>query len=445
MGQDSKLSGRRDFLKGAATVAAVGALGASTLFKSCSRGRTTAVMPEFLDQAPDGRVLKAGIIGCGYRAIGAAINFLNAGNGLEVTALGDVFENRLNHCRQELNERFDVEIADENCFIGFDAYEKVIDSDVDIVILATPPFFRPLHFEAAVRARKHVFMEKPVAVDPVGARSIMASARMADAAGLKVVTGTQRRHQRDYLSTYAHIKNGIIGDIVGANCYWNQSRLWHVNRQQGWDDMTAMLRDWVNWCWLSGDHIVEQHMHNIDVINWFTGKHPVKAVGFGARHRRITGDQYDFFSVDYIYDDKTHMHSMCRQIDECSNNVSEYIVGTEGASNCQNTIINHKGETIWSFEYPLDEEGQPSRREMKSPYDQEIINLVDAIRSNKPLNEAEACAVSTMVAIMGRISAYTGQEVTWEQMMNSGMRLGPSEPAFGPVNIRAEIPVPGSA
>jgi len=435
---------RRDFIKGIGTVAAASALGAGFLLKSCSTDKTRVLLPSFLDTAPDGRVLKAGLIGCGGRGTGAAINYLDAGPGLEITALGDVFQDRIDRCRTYLKDQKNVEVADQKCFVGFDAYQKVIESDVDIVILATPPFFRPSHFEAAVRARKHVFMEKPVAIDPVGARSVMASARMADAAGLKVVAGTQRRHQRDYLTAYEHIKSGVIGDIVAANCYWNQPQLWFVNRQPNWSDMEAMLRDWVNWTWLSGDHIVEQHVHNYDVISWFKGKHPVKAVGFGARHRRPTGDQYDFFSVDFEYDDSTHLHSMCRQIDNCANNVSEHIVGTKGTSNCHNLIRDHKGEQIWTYQYPLDENGNPSEQLMKNPFEQEMVNLVAAIRNNTPLNQAEECAMSTLVGIMGRISAYTGKEVTMEEMMNSSLRLGPETLEFGIVNIPATSPVPGA-
>ncbi len=446
MKHEPKLSNRRNFMKDAASVAALGALGAGVLLKSCSGGSTKRGQePDFLDEAPTGRTLKAGLIGCGGRGTGAAINFLNAGPGLEITALGDVFPERLDRCRNQLKERNNVEIADEKCFLGFDAYHKVIESDVDIVLLATPPFFRHSHFDAAVRARKHVFMEKPVAVDPVGARAIMASARMADAAGLKVVHGMQRHHQRDYVTTYQHIKAGAIGEIVGANAYWNQPQLWNVSPQPGWSDMEAMLRDWVNWCWLSGDHIVEQHIHNIDVVHWFKGKYPVKAVGFGGRHRRLTGDQYDFFSIDYVFDDDTHMHSMCRQINACANNVSEFIVGTEGMSNCRSFIQNLQGETTWQYQYPLDEKGQPSPQAIKSPYDQEIIDLVAAIRNNTPLNTGEECATSTLVGIMGRMSAYSGKEVTWEEVMNSNLRLGPQEPAFGPVDIKAVIPVPGTA
>jgi myo-inositol 2-dehydrogenase / D-chiro-inositol 1-dehydrogenase len=445
MEHQPKLSSRRNFMKDAASVAALGALGAGVLLKSCSSDRSKKVNePQFLDQAPDGRIIKAGVIGCGGRGTGAAINFLDAGPNLQITALADLFQDRMDRCRNQLRERKNVEVADEKCFVGFDAYQKLLETDIDLVLVATPPFFRPMHFDAAVRARKHVFLEKPVAVDPVGARSIMASARMADAAGLKVGTGTQRRHQRDYVTAYEHIKSGAIGDIVAANCYWNQSQLWSVAPQAGWTQMEMMLRDWVNWNWLSGDHIVEQHMHNIDVINWFTDIHPVKAVGFGARHRRPTGDQYDFFSVDFVYENGMHLHSMCRQISGCTNNVSEWIVGTKGRSNCVNMIEDLEGNKIWEYNYPLNEEGQPSPRAMKPAMEQEIVDLVTAIRNNTPFNEAEDCATSTLVAIMGRISAYTGKEVTWEEMINSNLRLGPTELAFGPVNIDISIPTPGA-
>ncbi len=445
MEQKHGLSNRRSFIRDAASLAALGAFGAGVLFKSCSSGKAKNVTePVFNDQAPDGKVLKAGLIGCGGRGTGAAFNFLNAGPNLQITALGDVFQDRLDRCRQQLKERKDVEIADEKCFIGLDAYEKVIDSDVDIVLLTTPPYFRPSHFEAAVRARKHAFIEKPVAVDPVGARSIMASARMADAAGLKVIHGMQRHHQRDYVTTYNRIKNGAIGEIVSANCYWNSGQLWFVTPRPEWSDMENMLRDWVNWTWLSGDHIVEQHVHNIDVINWFTGKYPVRAVGSGSRQRRVTGDQYDNFSVDFVYDNDTHMHSMCRQVDGCANNISELITGTKGSSNCRNSITDLQGNELWKYSYPLNEEGESTPNAMKSAQDQEIVDFVTAIRTNTPLNTAEECAMSTLTAIMGRISAYTGKEVTLEEMMNSGLRLGPEEVTLGPSDIRAVIAVPGT-
>jgi len=427
---------RRDFI-GLGTVAAAG------LLIGCDSKKRTLDLPPFRDQAPDGKPLKAALIGCGGRGTGAAINFLNAGPNLKITMLVDLFPDRIAACREAIKKNIGDEISDENCILGFDGFAKAIDSDVDIIILATPPHFRPEHFVAAIEARKHVFMEKPVAVDPVGARMIIASSKKAEALGLIVGTGTQRRHQRDYVATYKQVYEGAIGEILSANCYWNQEQLWYREPQKKWTEMEYMIGDWVNWTWLSGDHIVEQHVHNIDVINWFTGLRPVKALGFGARHRRVTGDQYDLFSIDFEYENEIRVHSMCRQISGCDVNVSEYIRGTEGYSNCKNTIYNMDGSIKWQYEYPKDEEGKSTDSVNISPYDQEHIDLVTAIRENKPYTEAENTAISTMAAIMGRISAYTGKETTWEEMMGSNFKLGPKEYNMGPVDVGKEIPVPG--
>jgi myo-inositol 2-dehydrogenase/D-chiro-inositol 1-dehydrogenase len=396
--------------------------------------------------APEGEPIRAGLIGCGGRGTGAALNFLGAGPGLELVAMADLFQDRIDGCRSQLKEQKGVEIPDENCFVGFDAYRHLLDLDVNYVILATPPHFRPEQFRAAVEARKNIFMEKPVAVDPVGARSIMESAERAGALGLKVATGTQRRHQRSYIETYNRIMDGAIGEIIAARCYWNQEQLWYKEREKNWSDMEWMIRDWVNWCWLSGDHIVEQHVHNIDVVNWFTNSHPVKAVGMGGRSRRVTGDQYDFFSIDYQMENGVHVLSMCRQIDGCATNVSEFIVGTRGASNCADTIYGPSGEVVWKWE--PDEppkEGASYDTVPGSAYDQEHIDLVTAIRENKPMNEARNTAVSTLVGIMGRISAYSGQETNWDEMMASDLRLGPTEYKLGPLDLKPIVPVPGSA
>lgn len=449
MTKENKSISRRKFFGDAAAIGAVGAIGMGYLVSSCGRkvgNETPPGTPPLLEKAPDGRPLKAGLVGCGGRGTGAALNFLNAGNGLSIVTLADMFEDRMTGCRNKLKEEAGVEIADEKCYLGFDAYKKVLEEDIDIIILATPPYFRPEHFKAAVEARKNVFMEKPLAVDPVGIRSIIASAKKADTIGLTVVTGTQRRHQRDYIDTYKQVYNGAIGDIVTGNVYWNQSKLWHRDRQPDWTDMEFMIRDWVNWSWLSGDHIVEQHVHNIDVAAWFSGKYPVSAVGFGSRHRRVTGDQYDNFSVDFVYDNDMHIHSMCRQINDCTNNVSEYIRGTEGYTNCRNTIYKPDGTVLWSYEYPTDENGEQMKNVKISPYDQEHIDMVTAIRNEQPINVAEATAKSTLAGIMGRISAYTGKEVTWDEMMASELKLGPDELRMGKYDMSQwPVPVPGSA
>lgn len=393
-------------------------------------------------QAPDGRLLTAGLVGCGGRGSGAAVDFLSAGPNLQITSLGDVFEDRIEECRKKLRDKKGVEVSDEKTHVGFDAFHRVIEDGPDLIILATPPHFRPEHFHAAVEAGKHVFMEKPVAVDPAGARHIMETADQADAKGLCVATGTQRRHQRSYIETFNRVMEGRIGRIVAARCYWNQAQLWYKERRQGWSDMEWMIRDWVNWLWLSGDHIVEQHVHNIDVVNWFTNSHPVRAVGFGGRARRVTGDQYDYFSVDYELEDGVHVHSMCRQVDGCADNVSEFVVGTRGASNCADTIYDLDGNEVWK--YGEGGEGAEASDD-NSPYVQEHVDLVTSIRTGQPFNEARNTAVSTLTAIMGRISAYTGAAVTWEEMMQSEMRLGPVNYVMGPLEIPTTVPVPGSA
>jgi predicted dehydrogenase len=436
---------RRNFL-GKAAVAGVAGVIAPTIITSCAREtRKVVAVPNFLDQAPDGPVLKAGVIGCGGRGTGAAINFLSAGPNLQITALADTFQDRIDNCRAEIKKEKGQDVPVENCFVGFDAYQKVLDSGVDIVILATPPFFRPDHLAAAVQAKKHIFSEKPVAVDPTGARSVMATAKKAQGMELSIVTGTQRRHQRDYVANWQQVQQGVIGEIVGGNVWWNGGKLWHRDNQPTWSEMEWMIRNWVNWSWLSGDHIVEQHVHNLDVLNWFTGSHPVKAVGFGSRLRRVTGDQYDNFSVDFTFENGTHVHSMCRQINGCVNNVSERLQGVKGSTNCRNTILDLTGNEVWKYGYPLDKDGKPTDDVSVDPYVQEHIDLITSIRTGKPFNELENTAISTMMAIMGRISAYTGKETTFEEMMNSDLKLGPKVFAFGPVDVPKEVPLPGQA
>jgi myo-inositol 2-dehydrogenase/D-chiro-inositol 1-dehydrogenase len=444
MGLSAKTS-RRRFLENTAAIGAIGAIGASQLIRACTPESKTGEVkePVMLDKAPEGIPLKAGLVGCGGRGTGAAINFLNAGPGLSITAVADLFQDKIDEFRKELKEKKDVVLDDASCFLGFDAYKRLLETDVDVVILATPPYFRPEHFLACVEARKHVFMEKPVAVDPVGARAVMAASKQAEAAGLNVVTGTQRRHQRDYNNVLARVRAGMIGEIVASNVYWNQPSLWYRKKMASWTEMEYMIRDWVNWIWLSGDHIVEQHIHNIDVSNWFMGKAPLEAVGVGSRQRRLTGNCYDNFSVDFLYDREVHMNSMCRQINDCADKVAEYLRGTSGYTNCANTILDPDGNSLYAYEIPVDENGEPT---VNNGYDQEHVDLVAAIRTGEQIVEAEETARSNMTAIMGREAAYTGKNVTWEEMMGSGLKLGPEgELRMGPVDIKAVVPVPGSS
>lgn len=420
-----------------------GALAAGVLAAACSsppveKGLGRTLLKSGPTVAPDGPVLKAGLVGCGGRGTGAAGNFLDAGPNLEITALADLFPDQLESCRQKLKERTGKEIPAERCFVGFDAYQKLLETDIEIMIQATPPFFRPAHFEAAVQARKHVFMEKPVAVDPTGVKSIMATAEKADAFNLCVVTGTQFRHQKSFVETYNRVAEGAIGEIRSARGYSLRGALWYKEPRPEWSEMESMLRDWVNWTWLSGDHIVEQHIHGIDVLFWFVGGFPSKAVGMGGRARRVTGDQYDFFSFDYELENGIHITSMCRQIDGCQNNISRWVIGSDGYTNCQDTIYAPDGTVVWSYE-PASEEGD------NSPYVQEHIDLITAIRTGTTINESAETAKSTLGAIMAREAAYTGLEVGWDELLDSAMKLGPDEMAFGPVDINKEVPVPGVA
>jgi len=436
---------RRKFLSNTA-LGAIGTLGSAGLLASCKgsdKKGAEVKLPELLNAAPDGKVLKAGLIGCGGRGTGAAVNFLDAGPNLQIVALGDVFQDKLDACRATLMKQRNVEIDDAKCFTGFDNYQKVIDSGVDVVLLCTPPHFRPLHVEAAVNAGKHVFMEKPVAVDPKGARSILIASKKAAQMGLCMVSGTIRRVQKDYMETYRRVANGEIGEIVGANIIRNGGSLWAKNRQPGWTDMEYMLRNWVNFTWLSGDHIVEQFIHEVDVMNWFVDKIPVKAMGWGGRQRRMTGDQYDFFSIEYVYDTGMHTHCAARQISGCSNLKKELITGTKGYADCSGALYDLKGNPVWKYEHPKEGDTDLTWK-VKDPYVQEHINLVTAIRTGKTISDAEAQVNSTLITIMGRMSAYTGKDVTWDEMLNSDLTLGPRSYAMGPVpNIPETVPVIG--
>jgi len=434
---------RRNFI----AKTAIGTIGAAGILTSCSGPsdqKEEKKLPELLDRAPDGKVLKAGLIGCGGRGTGAAINFLDAGPNLQITALGDVFQDKINNCREKLKKEKNVEIADENCFLGFDSYEKVIDSGVDIVLLCTPPHFRPAHVEAAVNARKHIFMEKPVAVDPVGARSVMASAKKAQSIGINMVSGTIRRVQKDYMETQRRVASGEIGEITGANILRNGGALWYRLPQPEWSEMEYMLRNWVNFCWLSGDHITEQFIHEIDVMNWHLGDiSPKLAVGYGQRQRRVTGDQYDFFSIEYVFENGLRTHCAARQINGCTNGKVEQINGTKGYADASGIIYDLKGNEIWKYPYP--EEGDTgSTWKVTNPFVQEHINLVTGIRTGNTVNDADAQVNSTLMTIMGRIAAYTGKNVTWEEILNSDLYLGPKTYALGPVpEIKEEVPLAG--
>jgi predicted dehydrogenase len=446
--RDNGLS-RRNFIAKTALVSA-GAIGSLGIVTACAEKKKELISEKDLlltlpDIAPEGKVLKAGLIGCGGRGTGAAVNFLDAGPNLEIVALGDIFQDKIDNCRAELKKAKNIDIPEEKCFLGFDSFEKVIDSGVDIVLLCTPPHFRPAHVQAAVNAGKHIFMEKPCAVDPVGARSVMVSAERAKEKGLSIVSGTIRRVQKDFMETRRRVLNGEIGEIVSAHIIRNGGSLWVRKRQPEWSDMEYMLRNWANFCWLSGDHITEQFIHEIDVMNWFLGKTPVKAIGWGGRQRRVSGDQYDFFSIEYLYENGMHTHCAARQISGCSNLTKQFFSGTAGYANAKGSIYNLAGEEIWKYPVP-EENAEDQTWKVKDPFVQEHVNLVTGIRTGNIVNDAMEQVNSTLTTIMGRMSAYTGKDVTWEEVMNSDLYLGPKSYAFGPVpEVQEVIPVIGIA
>ena len=441
---------RRDFLQRSTILGVGGIVGVSALASACKGPKYVPLrkpeeyyIPELPDKAAPGREIKVGVIGCGGRGSGAIQNLFDAADGIRLTALGDVFPDRLEGLRKMAAEKIGQEVPDENCFIGFDAYQKVIDSGVDMIIDTTPPVFRPDHFKYAVQKGVHSFLEKPVAVDAKGYRTVMAAAKQAQAKGLCVVCGTQRHHQRPYVEAFRKIQEGYIGEITGGNVYWNQGMLWYRNREKGWSDMEWMIRDWVNWKWLSGDHIVEQHVHNIDVFLWMSGYKVAKATGFGARHRRITGDQYDQFSIDFEMENGVHLHSMCRQIDGCSNAVGEIIYGTKGSWNSfDHEIKDLDGNVVWKF----DNEKAETEFRQHNPYVLEHVDLVNHIRKGEPIDEATACAMSTLAGVMGRTAAYTGDTVTWDAMSQSELDYLPEKLELGPMDMSDyTVQVPGKA
>jgi predicted dehydrogenase len=384
-------------------------------------------------------VIKVGLVGCGGRGTGAAENICEAAGttyNVKIHALGDVFADHLKNGQESIRnnpkckEKFDV--SDDRCFTGFDAYQKVIDCS-DLVILATPPGFRPQHIEATIRAGKHLFAEKPVAVDGTGIRKVLAAYDEANKKGLSVVTGTQRRHQAGYVESMKALHDGAIGDLIGGRVYWNQGDIWAHRRQSGWSDTEYQIRNWYHFLWLCGDHIVEQHVHNLDVACWALKAHPIRAVGMGGRQvisEPERGQSYDHFAVDYEFPNEIHVLSMCRQIPECENNVSETIVGTKGQWHSNGYRFSGGSKGRIRVEHAID------------AYVQEHIDLLESIVSRKPVNELKQVAESTLTAIMGRTSAYTGKAVAWDQALNSKLDTFPQNLAWGPME-EPPVPKPG--
>jgi predicted dehydrogenase len=376
--------------------------------------------------------IRVGVIGCGGRGADAAKNCLDSAKGVQITALADAFKDRIDGAKKRFN------VPDNRCFVGLDSYKALLAlADVDMVILATPPGFRPIHFAAAIEAGKHVFMEKPVAVCLAGINMVLAASAKAAEKKLAVVAGTQRRHEAKYVETMKRIHDGAIGTILGAQCYWNQGGLWTSKRQPGQPDVDWQLRNWLYFTWLSGDHIVEQHVHNIDVINWAFNTLPDEVHSIGGRQFRKApefGNIYDHFGTEFFYPNDVRTISTCRQIEGLDFNASERVTGTKGWSNCAGLISDHKGNKLWEYKGPNPD-----------PYIQEHTDLIASIRAGTPLNEGQRIAESTLCAIMARESAYSQQRFkrTWyiaksdlNLLPPDGLKLTDSKPV-------APVAVPG--
>ncbi len=396
----------------------------------------------------EAKKLKLAVVGCGGRGSGAVVQALTADPDVELVAMADAFQDRLENSLASIQEHFDgekeIDVKEKNRFVGFDAYKKAIDQ-ADVVILTTPPGFRPLHFEYAINNDKHVFMEKPVATDAVGVRRILATAKVAKEKKLNVVVGLQRHYQKRYLDMLAKVQDGIIGPLRSGQVYWNSAGVWVRERKAGQTEMEYQMRNWYYFNWLCGDHILEQHIHNIDVANWFLGATPVSAQGMGGRQVRNGkdhGEIFDHHFVEFTYGNGAVIASQCRHIPGCMRRVDEAFQGANGSIEIGAGLIKDlDGNTI--FEYP-------KFGDDPNPYQVEHDRMFASIRNGEVISDAENGAHATLSAIMGRMATYSGQVITWDQALNSNQVLveddvdwGSTPPTQPDGNGNYPIPVPG--
>jgi myo-inositol 2-dehydrogenase / D-chiro-inositol 1-dehydrogenase len=450
---DSPNPSRRDFMKtGAAAAAASAALANSFITQSA--------------HAAGDETIKIGLIGCGGRGTAACSQALSTAGPVKLIAVADAFEDNarkgLGALKRQHADRIDVK--DDHIFHGFDAYKQLIDSGIDLVVIATPPGFRPIHFEYAVQKDKNVFMEKPVATDAIGVRRVLAAAEEAKKKNLKVAVGLQRHHQQRYIETVQRIWDGEIGDLRLLRVYWNGTRPWVRPRQPGQTEMEYQMRNWYYFVWLCGDHIVEQHIHNLDVANWIMrpqGGHPVEAQGQGGAQLpkgANDGEIYDHHFVEFTYADGTKCLSQCRHQPNCWDQVAEYAHGTKGSSNVGGaTLFDATGKNVWQYRLAGNAGAAPANGRRRGaagrepdPYQVEHDDFFAAVRAGKPYNEAEYGAHSTMTAIMGRMCTYSGQVIKWDDAINSNVGVMPKTFAWDappPTLPDAEghypVPMPG--
>jgi predicted dehydrogenase len=455
MDQEKKLISRRRFTRNTSLLAGGALLLPSALMATPLTGTDKA--------------LKLAVVGCGGRGTGAASQALKADKDVKLVAMADAFEDRLENAFKALSHMFGedrVNVTKARKFVGLGSFVNAID-EADVVILATPPGFRPQHFEYAIAQGKHVFMEKPVATDVAGIKKVMAAARAADEKGLNVVAGLQRRFDPSYLATFERIQNGDIGRIVAGQVYWNGQGGWVKKRQEQMTEMEYQLRNWVYFNWLSGDQIVEQHVHNIDIANWFVGSNPVRASGAGGREVRTGkeyGEVFDHHIVEFEYANGAIITSHCRAQRGCTKRINEFFQGTQGTSFTGgggrpfSIMKSYSGSEIYTYSQEIEKNRKCGAGQLGcsdsalNPYQLEHDVLFAAIRSGEHVNNTESAANSTMAAIMGRMATYSGVDITWEDAMASNHQLVPDETLLNfdsapPVVPDADgiypIPVPG--
>jgi predicted dehydrogenase len=423
---------RRDFLKNSAGIVAASTLAGSML--------SSSVYAAGVD------TIKIALIGCGGRGSGAANQALSTSNSVKLIAVADAFEDNAKSSLANLKAEHpkSVDVAPDHIFSGFDAYKQALAAGPDMVILATPPGFRPIHFEAAVAAGKNIFMEKPVSTDAIGIRRVLAAAEEAKKKNLKVGVGLQRHHDARYVETVKRIQGGEMGKLELMRIYWNGDRPWVRPRKPGQTEMEYQMRNWYYFNWLCGDHINEQHIHNIDVANWVKGSPPARAQGQGGRQVHVgkdSGEIYDHHSVEFTYPDGMTCMSMCRHMPNCWNSVSEHAHGPGTYANVGGFEINGTGGAKWKW---------PASMKVVDAYEQEHMDLQAAVLGNKPYNEVEYGAHSTMTAIMGRMATYSGKEIKWEDALNSNVSVMPTKfdfnadpPTMPDANGNYPIPTPG--
>lgn len=404
---------RRDFLKASAVIA----------------GGTMLSGIPLMGHSSVNDDIKVALVGCGGRGTGAAAQALSTKFNIKLVAMADAFRDQLDNSYKDLEEKFKEKLAvpEEHKFVGFDAYKKAIEL-ADVVILASSPGFRPDHFEEAIKQGKHVFMEKPVAVDSPGIRKVLAVAEEAKKKKLNVVVGLQRRYQKNYRETIKRIQDGEIGDIVGGQVYWNSGGVWVRERKPEQTEMEYQMRNWFYFNWLCGDHIVEQHVHNIDIANWVKGSYPVSIEGTGSRAWRTGkdyGEIYDNHSIEMTYADGSVIYSQCRHFEGTQNRVDETFFGTKGkaylSAGNAGKLWDHQGNLL--FNHPT--------KSQANPYQTEHDELFESISKGEYKHwDAEYGAKSTLTGIIGRYATYSGKVIKWEEALNADNSLMPETLAW---------------